>query len=61
MRKFVLDGAFKIGDVEILPQRCRPTELEWNYSNDEVKDTVYVSNLTDSTNKIELRQLFGQV
>ena len=61
VRKFVLNGAIKIADEEVLPERCRPKEEEWNYSKEEVKDTVYVSNLTGTMNKMELRDLFGQV
>lgn len=60
VRKFVLDGAIIIGEQNVFPKRCRPEQLEWSYSGEEVKDTVYVSNLTAHVNKIELRDLFGQ-
>lgn len=61
VRRFVLDGPFKISDVVIVPQRCRPETLKWKFGNSESRDTVYVSNLPGDVNKILIRQIFAEV
>jgi hypothetical protein len=61
VRKLVLAGPVTIGDTVVTPQRCRPAQSKWSFSNFEMKDTVYVSNLDQNCDKIILRDLFSQV
>ncbi|KAJ2996767.1 Squamous cell carcinoma antigen recognized by T-cells 3 [Globomyces sp. JEL0801] len=59
IRRLVLDGPVHIGEVEVVPQRCRPSKMKWNFKDIEMKNTVYVSNLPESANKIKLREHFS--
>jgi RNA recognition motif-containing protein len=61
MRKAVLAGSVTIGDVQIKPNRCRPAIMKWGFDNQEKRDTVYISNLSPSCDKMVLRSMFGGV
>ena len=53
-----------MGEQTIIPLRCRPSVMKWNFNNEEAKNTVYVSNLSPNITKIILRDnftVFGKI
>jgi tetratricopeptide (TPR) repeat protein len=61
VRRAVLAGEVTMGETVIKPVRCRPRIMKWGFRNEERRDTVYVSNLSPTCDKMMIRQLFGQI